>query len=163
MNTLYIYIYIYIYIYYTWKIYSQTCEVLGKGRSPFSKCKSCNWYNFLTNSFFQSPFEANIMFCLFNKFVLFTNQKPLLQCVRQNSYLDLASYTLDIIWQGAHLLVKLQAGRTIKWNISQAFPEALTSAQTIISLCNYLIAEQLFLRNTSQWLLLPWNMIMISL
>ena len=122
-----------------------------------------------------SPFEANIMFCLLNKFVLFTSQKPPLQCVRQNSYLDLvsyvpqnsyldlASYTLDIIWQGIHLLVKLRAGRTIKWNISQAFPKALTSAQTTISLCNYLIAEQLFLRNTSQWLLLPWNITMISL
>ena len=36
--------------------------------------------------FFQSPFEANEIFCLLNKFVLFNNQKQPLKCVRQNSY-----------------------------------------------------------------------------
>ena len=39
--------------------------------------------------FFQSPFEANEMFCLPNKFVLFGNNKQPLKCVGQNSYLDL--------------------------------------------------------------------------
>ena len=39
--------------------------------------------------FFQSPFEANEMFCVPNKFVLFANHKQPLKCVRQNSYLDL--------------------------------------------------------------------------
>ena len=29
--------------------------------------------------FFQSTFEVNGMFCLLNKFVIFTNQKPLLK------------------------------------------------------------------------------------
>ena len=29
--------------------------------------------NLLANAFFQSPFEANEMFCLLNKFVIFTN------------------------------------------------------------------------------------------
>ena len=50
------------------------------------------------------------MFCLPNKFVLFTNYKQALKCVRQNSYLDLRS--LYIIWQEVHLLIKLQAGGT---------------------------------------------------
>ena len=57
--------------------------------------------------FFQSPFEENEKFCLLNKFVLFINQKQPLKSVWQNSYLDLWSYTLYIIWQGVHLLVKL--------------------------------------------------------
>ena len=39
--------------------------------------------------FFQSPFEANEMFCVPNKFVLFGNHKQPLKCVGQNSYLDL--------------------------------------------------------------------------
>ena len=39
--------------------------------------------------FFQSPFEANKMFCIPNKFVLFANHKLQLKCVGQNSYLDL--------------------------------------------------------------------------
>ena len=39
--------------------------------------------------FFQSPFEANEMFCVPNKFVLFAYHKQPLKCVRQNSYLDL--------------------------------------------------------------------------
>ena len=76
--------------------------------------------------FFQSPFEAYKIFCLPNKFVLFTNHKQPLKCVRQNSYLNLWSNTLYIIYyQGVHLLVKLQARGTnkllAKWNISQAF------------------------------------------
>ena len=67
--------------------------------------------------FFQSPFEANEMFCLLNKCFFFTNQKQSLKCVWQNSYLDLRSYTLYIIWQGVHLLVKPQAGGTNKLTI----------------------------------------------
>ena len=39
--------------------------------------------------FFQFPFEANEMFCVPNKFVLFANHKQPLKFVRQNSYLDL--------------------------------------------------------------------------
>ena len=49
-----------------------------------------------------------------NKFGLFINHKQPLKCVRQNSYLDLWSNTLYIIWQGVHLLVKLQARGTNK-------------------------------------------------
>ena len=64
--------------------------------------------------FFQSPFEVNEMFCVPNKFVLFANHKQPLKCVWQNSYLDLWSNTLYIIWQGIHLLVKLQARGTNK-------------------------------------------------
>ena len=55
------------------------------------------------------------MFCLLNKFVLFNNQKQPLKFVRQNSYLDLSSCTLYIIWQGVQLLKNLQAGGTNKW------------------------------------------------
>ena len=54
------------------------------------------------------------MFCLLNNFVLFTNPKQLLKCVRQNSYLHLGSSTY-ITWQGVYLSVKLHAGRTNKW------------------------------------------------
>ena len=54
------------------------------------------------------------MFSLPNKFVLFTNHKQSLKCVPQNSYLDLWSNTLYIIWQGVHVLVKLQARGTNK-------------------------------------------------
>ena len=64
--------------------------------------------------FFQSPFEANKMFCLANKFVLFTNHKQPLKCVQQNNYLGLRSNTLYITWQGDHLLVNSQAGGTNK-------------------------------------------------
>ena len=62
--------------------------------------------------FFQYPFEAKKMFCLPNKFVLFTNHEPPLKCVRQNSYLDLWSNRL--LWLGVHLLVKLLARGTNK-------------------------------------------------
>ena len=71
--------------------------------NKFNKCESHDWHNFLTNGFFQSPFEANKMFCLPNKFVLFTNHKQPLKCVQQNSYLDLWSNTLYIIWLGVYL------------------------------------------------------------
>ena len=54
------------------------------------------------------------MLCLLNKFVLFTNQKQPLKCVRQNSYLHLWSYALYIMWQWVHLLANLQAGGTNK-------------------------------------------------
>ena len=54
------------------------------------------------------------MFCVPNKFVLFGNNKQPLKCVGQNNYLDLWSNTLYIIWQGIHLLVKLQARGTNK-------------------------------------------------
>ena len=64
--------------------------------------------------FFHFSFEANEMACLLNKFVLFTNQKQSLKYVRQSSYIDLWSNTLNIIWQGVHLLVKLQARGCIK-------------------------------------------------
>ena len=53
--------------------------------------------------FFQSPLGTKEMFCLSNKFVLLTNHKQLLKCVQQNSYLDLWSNTLHIIWQRVHL------------------------------------------------------------
>ena len=54
--------------------------------------------------FFQSTFEANKMFCLLGKFVIFMKQP--LKYVQQNSYQDFWSYTLYIIWQGVHPLVK---------------------------------------------------------
>ena len=83
------------------------------------------WLIYMANGFFQSPFKANEMFCLPNKFVLFTNHKQPLKWVWQNSYLGLWSNTLYIIWQGVHLLVKLQARGTnkllTKWNLLQAF------------------------------------------
>ena len=69
---------------------------------------------FAGRRFFQSPFEAIKMFSLHNKFVLFTNHKQPLTCVRQNSYLDLWLNIFYIIWQGVHLLIKLQARGTNK-------------------------------------------------
>ena len=41
--------------------------------------------------FFQFTFEANEMFCLLNKFVVFINQKQPLKRIQLNSYLDLWS------------------------------------------------------------------------
>ena len=38
--------------------------------------------------FFQSPFDATEIFGLLNQFVLFTNEKEPLKCVRQSGYLD---------------------------------------------------------------------------
>ena len=67
-------------------------------------------------------FEANEVFCLLNKFVLFINQKQPLKCVWQNSYLDLWSYTIYIIWQGGSYFTR---------NLSQAFFNALASAQKL--------------------------------
>ena len=105
-----------------------------KGESLFSECKPRDWNNSLANGFFQSPFEVNEMLCLLNRFALFTNQKQLLKCVRQNSYQGLWSYTSYIIRKGVLLLVKLQTGginKLLKWNISQAFLKVLTSAQEL--------------------------------
>ena len=47
---------------------------------------------------------------------LFQGKKetPTLKCVRQNSYQDLWSYTLYIIWQRVHPLVEWQTGGTDK-------------------------------------------------
>ena len=73
-----------------------------------------NSFNSLANAFFQSPFEANRMFCLCNKLFLFNNQKQSLKRFQQDSYLDLQSYALYIIWQGVHLLIKSQTGGTNK-------------------------------------------------
>ena len=56
-------------------------ENVFKVGSPFSECESRDWHNSLSKSFFQSSFEANKLFCLLNKFVLFTNQKQ--YCVQQ--------------------------------------------------------------------------------
>ena len=78
----------------------------------------------LANGFFQSTFKANEIFCLLNKFVLFANQKQLLKCVPQKSYLDL-SYNLYIIWQGVHFLVILQVGGTKKHCRASIFDERL--------------------------------------
>ena len=54
-------------------------------------------HNSLVIGIFQSPFKPNEMFCLPNKFVLFTNHKQSLKCVQQNSCLDLWSNTLSNI------------------------------------------------------------------
>ena len=62
--------------------------------------------------FYQSPFQVNEMFCLPNKFALFNTPEQPLKCVPHNSYLDMRSNTLCIIWQGIHLLVKLQSSET---------------------------------------------------
>ena len=77
---------------------------MSKGRCPFSECELCKWRNLLGIFFFQSTFEANKMFCLLGKFVIFMKQP--LKYVQQNSYQDFWSYTLYIIWQGVHPLVK---------------------------------------------------------
>ena len=98
---------------------------LPSGGSPLNKCELHNWRNLLANGFLQSPFEANEVFCLPNRFGLFTNHKQPLKCVWQNNYLDLWSNTLYIIWQGVHLLVKLLEELINKLlkrrNLSQAF------------------------------------------
>ena len=67
--------------------------------------------------FKKTNFLQDFHICIsasFNKFVLFTNQKQPMKCVRQNNYLDMVSYTWYIIWQGVHFLVKLQAEGTNK-------------------------------------------------
>ena len=64
-------------------------------------------------SFFQSPFEANKMFYLIKKFVLFTVQKlPGLVIICLIYYLP-RSYRLEI-------------NKPLKWNILQVFLKALT-------------------------------------
>ena len=64
-------------------------------------------------SFFQSPFEANKMFYLLKKFVLFTVQKlPGLVIICLKYYLP-RSYRLEI-------------NKPLKWNILQVFLKALT-------------------------------------
>ena len=78
--------------------------------------------------------------------LVFTNQKQPLKCIRQISYLGLR-YTLYIIWQGLHLLVKLLAGRTNKQTSkmksqSQTFLKVLKSARKLY--CRtFIIAERL--------------------
>ena len=67
--------------------------------------------------FKKTNFLQDFHICIsasFKKFVLFTNQKQPMKCVRQNNYLDMVSYTWYIIWQGVHFLVKLQAEGTNK-------------------------------------------------
>ena len=58
-----------------------------------------------------------------------------LKCIPQNNHLDLWLYTLYIIWQGVHLLVKLQAGELInkllKWNLSQVLLKTLANAPKV--------------------------------
>ena len=54
------------------------------------------------------------------------NQNQPLKCVRQNSYLDLWSYTLHIIWKGVHLLVKLQGRETSKWTTKMKSPTGIS-------------------------------------
>ena len=83
--------------------------------------------NSQANGFFQSPFEANEMFCLLNRLVLFNNQKQPLKCVQRISCLYLWSNTFIIIWKGLHLLAKLQDERSNKMK----FLKALTSAQKL--------------------------------
>ena len=50
---------------------------INKSGSALSESRK--WCNLLANFFFQSTFEVNEMFCLLNKFVIFTNQKPVLK------------------------------------------------------------------------------------
>ena len=66
---------------------------LRKRRPPFNECNSLDWHNSHEDGFFQSPFEANEMFCFYVTNLLFTNHKQPLKCVWQNSYLDLSSNT----------------------------------------------------------------------
>ena len=95
-------------------------------------------------------FYVNEVFCLLNKFVLFMNQKQPLKCVWQNSYLDLWSYTLYIIWQGVSYFTR---------NLSQAFFNALTSAQKLH--CRTIIFEKL-LRMTASVLIYDHDIILIK-
>ena len=69
------------------------------------------------------------------------------------------SHTLHIIWQGVHLFVKLQAGGTNKETTKMKSRRHFSSPWQVHK--SY-IAEQLFLRNASRILLLPWNMITMS-
>ena len=132
-----------------------------KGGSPFNECESRDWRNSLANGFFQSPFEANKMLCLLNKFVLFTNQKQPLKCVRQNSYLHLWSYALYIMWQWVHLLANLQAGGTNKLTtkaksligIPQGFDKCIKAT----------LQNNYFWRTPPEDYFCLWNMITISL
>ena len=97
---------------------------LRKRRPPFNECNSLDWHNSHEDGFFQSPFEANEMFCFYVTNLLFTNHKQPLKCVWQNSYLDLSSNTSYIIWQGFHLqsyrLEELIKKLLTKWNLSLA-------------------------------------------
>ena len=82
-----------------------------------------------------------------------------LSCVALSSFLKIPScisHTLHIIWQGVHLFVKLQAGGTNKETTKMKSRRHFSSPWQVHK--SY-IAEQLFLRNASRILLLPWNMI----
>ena len=93
------------------------------------------------------------MFSLLNKLNLFTNQKQPLNCTLQNSYLGFWENTLYTIWQGAHLLVKLQTGRTnkqiVKMKSLTGIFKALISVQmihcrtTIFAVCLLMTASVL--------------------
>ena len=64
-------------LYKLYKDYNLFC--MDKSGSPFSECESCKWGNSLANVFLQSTFEANEMFFLLTKFVIFTTRKPALK------------------------------------------------------------------------------------
>ena len=71
--------------------------------------------------------------------------------------LDFILNTLYIIWQGFHLLVKLQAFVSNKM-------KSLTGIyfSKLWKVHKSYIAEELFLPNASRWLLLPWNVVTMS-
>ena len=82
-----------------------------------------------------------------------------LSCVALSSFLKIPScisHTLHIIWQGVHLFIELQAGGTNKETTKMKSRRHFSSPWQVHK--SY-IAEQLFLRNASRILLLPWNMI----
>ena len=81
-------------------------------RIPIQRMWIARLIQFVGKQFFSISIWGKRMFCLPNKFFLFTNHKQPLKCVWQNSYLDLWSNTLYIIWQGVHLSVKLQVRGT---------------------------------------------------
>ena len=79
-------------------------------------------------------------------------QKQLLKYGRQNSYLHLWPYTLYITWHGVHLLVRYRLEEKLinklpKRNLSQAFLQALTSAQKLY--CRTTIFEEPLLMTAS--------------
>ena len=97
-------------LFFAWndEIIWRNLSFMNKGGSPFSEFESHKWHNSLANiSFFIlhlrrtkcSVYSTNLLF-------LRTRKKQPLKCLRQISYQDLWPYTLYIIWQGAHPLVK---------------------------------------------------------
>ena len=61
------------------KLYKDICSALNKDESQFSKCELRKWCNLLANVFFFNLHFRQTKCCLFNKFVIFTNQKPALK------------------------------------------------------------------------------------